>query len=359
MKSKILWLILIALLTACTAPAPTATPTPAGPRTLKVMTHDSFSISESAIAAFETQHNVKVQFLSSGDTGSLVNQASLSKDQPLADVIYGIDNTFLSRAQAAGIARPLSAPPAGLQEIPAALQIDPQGQYLPIDYSDVCLNYDLAYFKEHNLPVPEKLTDLTRPEYKGLLVVENPGASSPGLAFLMATIATLGEEKGTGYLEFWSALEANDLLVVNDWNSAYYNEFSGGSGSQGVRPIVVSYATSPAAEVYFSEGQLQEPPTASLLTPGTCFRQIEFAAVLQGTQQPDLAEAFLAFLLSPTFQEDIPLQMWVYPALPTARLPEVFQKFAAVAQDPVQLPPETIQQNRERWISEWTATMFK
>lgn len=331
-----------------------AVPKPAGPQVLRVMTHDSFSVSEDVIAAFEAAHHVTVQFLQAGDAGTMLNQAILSKANPQADVLFGVDNTFLSRALAAELFIPYRA--AGLAHVPAALQLDPLHRVTPIDYGDVCLNYDKAYFEQAGLAVPQRLADLTRPEYKGLLVVQNPASSSPGLAFLIATVGVFGAE---GYLDFWRALRANDVLVVDGWSTAYYTEFSGGAYSEGARPLVVSYATSPAAEVYFSEGALTEPPTGAVIAPETCFRQIEFAGILAGTQNEALAQAFIEFLLSDTFQNDIPLQMWVFPASDRAVLPQVFRDFALTAQEPIAVPAESIEQHRERWITAWTEVVLR
>ncbi len=343
---RILWLILIVtlLISGCAQ----RSPTPAGPRVLRVITHSSFSLSEDVVRAFEQTHNVTVQFIKGGDTGTMLNQLILSKDNPPADVVYGIDNTFLSRALAADLLAPYVAP--ALKDIPDSFKLDPQNRALPVDFGDVCLNYDKAYFEAHALAVPQSLSDLARPEYKGLLVVEDPSTSSPGLAFLLTTIATFGEE---GYLDFWRALRANDVLIVNDWDTAYYTEFSGGAYSEGERPLVVSYATSPAAEVYFSEGKLTTPPTGAIVAPGTCFRQIEFIGILKHGQNRDLAEAFVNAMLSLSFQEDIPLQMWVFPAHPYARLPQVFVDHALVADAPAQLDPGAIERNRERWLADW------
>lgn len=348
MKRSILLLTLIFLLVAC------AKPTPAGPRVLRVMTHDSFSVSEEVIAAFEAEHNATVVFLQAGDAGTMLNQAILSKANPLADVLYGVDNTFLSRALEAGIALPLNQ--ASLDRIPDALKSDPEHRFFPVNYGDVCLNYDKAYFESAGLAVPQSLAELTRPEYKGLLVVENPASSSPGLAFLIATIKVFGED---GYLDYWRALRANDVLVVDGWSTAYYSEFSGGAYSEGTRPLVVGYATSPAAEVYFSEGALTEPPTGAIVAPGTCFRQIEFIAVLYNAQNPDLAWAFVVFTLSETFQADVPLQMWVYPANQDVELPQVFKDYASFPQYFHDDHPVIIEQNRERWITEWTDVVLR
>jgi thiamine transport system substrate-binding protein len=359
-KTTLLFLVLVLLVAAgCgpilspaegPTPTPAPTPTPSGPQTLTVMTHDSFDASQEVIAQFETETGATVRFLKSGDTGAALNQAILSKDAPLADVFYGVDNTFFSRAIEAGIFEPYASPV--LADIPDELELDPQHRLSPVDFGDVCLNYDKAYFEEKGRTPPQSLEDLTKPELKGLTVVENPATSSPGLAFLMATVGHFGED---GYRDFWARLRNNDVLVTAGWEDAYWGQFS--AASDGDRPIVVSYATSPAAEVYFSEGAYTEPPTGNVLGDGACFRQIEFVGILKGTTNRDLAEKWIDFMLSPAFQEDIPLHMWVFPANPKAELPEVFQ-FVEVPPKPAQVSPEAIDQNREKWIEAWTETVL-
>jgi thiamine transport system substrate-binding protein len=242
-----------------------------------------------------------------------------------------------------------------LAEVPAEFQLDPQNRALPVDYGDVCINYDKGYFAENDLAVPQMLQDLTRPEYNGLLVVENPATSSPGLAFLLATIAEFGEE---GYLEYWGQLRENEVVVVNDWNTAYYTNFSGSSG-QGPQPMVVSYASSPVAEVVFAENPPAEAPTGSITGSNTCYRQIEFVGILQGTQQRTLAEKFVDFMLSEPFQEDMPLQMFVYPVNQNARLPDVFQQHAQVVDRPAMLGFEQIAAGRSDWIQAWDETVLR
>jgi thiamine transport system substrate-binding protein len=340
--------IFVFLLSGCTS---LATPTPETPRTLTVMTHDSFSISEKVLADFETQHNLTVQFSKAGDAGTVLNKAILSKDQLLADVLYGLDNTFLSRALGEGIFEPYTSPK--LADIPAEFQLDPSHQALPVDYGDVCLNYDIAYFKNKDLLPPDNLDDLLKPEYKGMLVVENPATSSPGLAFLLATIGTYGDE---GYLEYWKKLLANDLWVVNDWETAYYTEFSAHGGTH---PLVVSYASSPPAEVIYAETPTDIAPTAVITGEGSCFRQIEFAGILQGTPNRNLAELWIDFMLSVPFQEDMPLQMFVFPVNPQARLPAEFIQFTTVPETTAQVSPQQISENRERWIREWMEAILR
>lgn len=347
-KYPLLILVIFTILIASCAPKPE----PSEVRTLTVMTHDSFAISEDVITQFEDEYNVRVQFVRGGDTGTALNQAILTKGNPLADVFYGVDNTFLTRALAEDLFIPHNSPM--LTSIPDAFKLDPSNHALPVDYGDVCINYDKAYFAANNLPVPASLEELTDPIYAGLLVTQNPATSSPGLAFLMATIAHFGEE---GYLAYWAALKQNGLVVVSNWETAYYTNFSGSTG-QGPQPMVVSYGSSPAAEVIFADTELDQSPTGSIIGPDTCFRQIEFVGILRNATNPDLAGDFIDFMLSVPFQEDIPLQMFVFPVNQDARLPEAFVEHVQIPPQPASLPPEVIDANRETWIDAWMETVL-
>ncbi len=349
-KSLLLLLTTLALAACGQAAVPAATPTP-GVRQLTVVTHDSFAVSEEVVAQFEADHQAAVRFLSAGDTGTALNKAVLSKDNPLGDVFYGVDNTFLSRALEEDIFEPYDSPL--LDSIPDDFELDPQRRALPVDYGDVCLNFDKAYFESEGLAPPEVLDDLLNPAYRGLLVVENPATSSPGLAFLLATIGRYGEE---GYLDFWRGLVANEVHVVNDWETAYNQEFSRWGGQY---PLVVSYGSSPPFEVLFSEEPIDAPPTGAVVGPQSCFRQIEFVGILRGTPHRDLAEKWVDFMLSPAFQEDIPLQMFVFPVNPAATLDPVFEAHLAVPAEPAVVSPDAIQGSRERWIQDWTAAVLR
>lgn len=319
--------------------------------TLTVMTHDSFAISEDILLSFQEEYGVEVQFLQAGDTGTAVNKAALSKGKPLADVFYGVDNTFLSRALEEDIFEAYESPL--LADIPDEFKLDPQARALPVDFGDVCLNYQISYFEENSLEPPQTLEDLLKPEYAGLLVVENPATSSPGLAFLFATIGHFGAD---GYLDFWSSLVENDLKVVNDWETAYYSEFSQWGGT---RPIVVSYGSSPPFEMIFAEESIDAPPTAAVTGPGSCFRQIEFVGILKGTRNRALAEKWIDFMLSPEFQGDIPLQMYVFPVNPQAELDATFQQYLAIPAEPAFVSPEDIANFREQWIKDWTEMVLR
>jgi thiamine transport system substrate-binding protein len=320
-------------------------------QSLTVMTHDSFSISEGVLDEFQAEQGIKVQFLKSGDTGTAVNKAILAKDHPLADVFYGIDNTFLSRALAEGIFEPYPSP--FLADIPDEFKLDQDSGALPVDFGDVCLNYDKDFFADRAIEPPTDLDDLLNSQYNDLVVVQNPATSSPGLAFLLATIGRYGDP---GYLDYWEGLVANNVLVVNDWEVAYYQEFSRAGGS---RPIVVSYGSSPPFEVLYAESPIEEPPTAAVVSDESCFRQIEFVGILKGTQNRELAELWIDFMLSPTFQEDIPLQMFVFPVNKNAELEDTFEQFLAVPENPAFVSPEQIAANREIWISDWTEVVLR
>lgn len=380
MDGKKLWpvIVLVALLLASCGPEPTPTlessgPAPAttefpaaesplltpGPaeagRLLTVMTHNSFDVSQEVMAAFQETCNCEVQFLQAGDAGLMLNQAILSKDNPLADVIYGVDNTFLSRALTGDILEPYASPL--LAQIPDELELDPTFHMSPVDYGDVCLNYDKAWFEEHDLEPPDDLPALVQPPYQGLAVVENPATSSPGLAFLLATIARFGETGDYTYLDYWASLRASDVLIADGWEDAYWGHFT--YASEGDRPIVVSYASSPPVEVYFAEGQFDEAPTGVVTADRSCFRQIEFVGILKGTENRDLAERWVDFMLGITFQEDIPLKMFVFPANSEASLPDVFARFAQVPQNPAVVEIDAIEANREAWINAWMQTMLR
>lgn len=366
----LIWMMLIVwLAVACQAPALTSTgDSPddsiggaaegSTPTTLTVATHDSFSLSADLLDQFEAEHNAELQFLQLGDAGELVNQLVLSADAPLADVAFGVDNTFLSRALNADIFEPYASPL--LDDIPDDLQLDTQNRLLPADYGFVNLNADAAWFAERNLPLPQTLDDLAQPDYAGALVVQNPATSSPGLAFLLATVSYFGEED---YLDFWQALRDNDVLVVDGWSDAYYTYFTVGSGNEGERPLVVSYSTSPPADVLYATDGRTEPASVNISPPAGTFRQIEFVGILRNANrteaQADLARTFVDFMLSQPAQEDIPLQMFVYPANQSAALPALFEQFATAPDNPASLAPEAIEANREEWIKAWTDVMLR
>jgi thiamine transport system substrate-binding protein len=336
---------------ACTTGADDGSDGSPGARSITLVTHDSFDVSQSVLRAFERSSGIHVDVVQAGDAGQLVNRAILTAGHPEGDVLFGIDDNLL----ATGLDHDLFVPYASprLSEVDDAYQLDPEHRVTPIDHGEVCINDDLGWFADHGLDPPATLDDLADPAYRGLLTVENPATSTPGLAFLLATIARFGD----GWQDYWRRLRDNDVLVVDGWERAYYGEFSGAGGGSGTRPLVVSYASSPPAEVVFAEEPLDHAPTGVL--EDTCYRQIEFAGILAGTEHEAEARELIDFMLSTRFQDDIPLRMFVFPVVRDATLPAVFRKYAVVPPNPLHLPPDEVATNRTGWIDRWTDVVLR
>jgi thiamine transport system substrate-binding protein len=342
--------VLVLVATACSGGEATNDPGAPPPVTVTLLTHDSFDVSTTVVRSFERERGIDLRIVPAGDAGQLVNRAILTAGNPEGDVLFGVDDNLLAQAVDAGVFEPYAAP--ALDAVDDAYELDESHAVTPIDRGDVCLNVDLGWFAERSLEPPGDIADLTAPAYRGLTVVENPATSTPGLAFLLATVARFGEP---GWQAFWQDLRANDALVVDGWEQAYFGEFSGAGGGQGDRPIVVSYATSPVAEVVFAEEPLDAAPTAAITK--SCYRQVEFAGVLAGTEHAAEAREVIDFLLSRPFQEDVPLRMFVFPVRDDARLPVEFRRWATEPTTPLSLPPEQVAANREGWVRTWTDLM--
>ncbi|MEU6486461.1 thiamine ABC transporter substrate-binding protein [Streptomyces sp. NPDC046887] len=325
-------------------------------KTVTLVTHDSFNASPEVLKKFTQRTGYTVKVLKSGDAGEAVNKAVLTKGAPQGDVFFGVDNTLLSRALDNGLFQPYEA--KGLDRVPEALQLD-KGEHrvTPVDTGDICVNYDKKFFADRKLAPPKTFDDLAKPAYKDLLVVENPERSSPGLGFLLGTAARYGDG---GWPDYWKKLKANGVKVVDSWEIAYNQEFSGSAGgrkAKGDRPLVVSYASSPPVEVLYAEPQPKEAPTG--VSTGTCFQQTEFAGLLDGAKNPQGGKALIDFLISQDFQEDVPLQMFVNPVAEDAELPKLFTEHGAKADDPHALDPKKIAANRDQWIQTWSSLVLR
>ena len=318
------------------------------PATVRLLTHDFFAVPDELLAGFTSETGIEVEIIRGGDAGIVVNQAILAAGNPVADVLFGVDTTLLSRTIDADLFEPYRSR-AGERFIAA---YGTAGDFVtPIDFGDVCLNYDTKLLPDP----PDSLEDLTDEQYRGMLVVPDPTISSPGLAFLLATIDRFGENGPYTWRDYWADLRANDLQIVADWGTAYYSSFSAtGTGS---RSIVVSYASSPPAEVLFSDPPIDRATTA-VIEDG-CFRQVEYAGVLRGTPNDEPARRFIDFMLGVEFQESVPTSMFVFPINPAATLPDVFIDNTSVPSDPTSLEPDLIEQNRERWLTEWVDTALR
>lgn len=323
-------------LAAC-SDEPSSSTSSSAPAAITLVAYDSFPKADTplneALAEFTASTGITVSVVNAGDTGTMVTKAALTAGNPEGDVMWGVDNTWLSAATDGDIF---------------------DGEPAQVDFGDVCLNYDIAWFTERALNPPATLDDLLLPEYADLLVVENPSTSSPGLAFLLATVAEYGPE---GWQQYWQGLRDNGVEVVDSWEVAYYERFSGAAGSDGPKPLVVSYASSPPAEVLFADPPRDDAPTGVL--PDTCFRQLEYAGVLRGTDHPTEAQQLLDFLQSTRFQQELPLTLFVYPADASTPLPEAFTRYSVIADNPYTVEPAVIAANREQWQDQWTEIVLR
>ena len=288
-----------------------------------LVTHDSFVMSKELVADFEKTSGLKLTLIKAGDAGSLTNRLVLTKAAPIADAVFGIDNTFAGLAMSHKL-------------------ID--GDLTPTDFGDACFNYDKAWFKNHQLQAPTTIAELALPQYRGLTVVENPNTSSTGLAFLAASVDKFGE---AGWHKYWQSLKDNGIKVVDGWETAYYTEFSGSSG-HGNYPIVLSYASSPADEIDAQGHSL----TASILDG--CFRQTEYAGVLLKAQNPDNARTLINYLVSKKFQETFPTAMYMYPIDTSVPLPDSWTANTQLAAHTFGDKLD-INTNRKMWLTQWSA----
>ncbi len=299
---------------------------------LRVMVHSSFALPKPLLAQFEKDAGVKLAIIKGGDAGEMLNKLILTRANPVADVVYGIDNTLHAKAQAAGIL---------------------EGALVPVDYGFVTINFDKTAIAQSAMVLPRTLQDLTLPAYKGALVVPNPATSSTGYAFLLATIAGLGEEQA---FKWWGQMRANGLKVAKGWSEAYYTDFTRGGGAQ---PLVVSYAASPAAEVFYAKEKRTQSPTGSLNLKGGVFKQVEGVALLKGGAHRAAAQKFVDFLRSPAAQAALQTEMWMYPAQAATPRAPVLQLHALEPTHFESLSEQAIADNGARWVARWTQVVMK
>ena len=320
-------------------------------QTLTVLTHDSFAISEEVVAAFTEETGIAVEFLPAGDAGEALNRVILTKGNPLGDVLYGIDNSLLARATDEDVFVPYESPM--LEQVTERYRFDPANLVTPVDVGFVNFNFDKAYFEEAGLEPPATLQDLTDPAYEGLTVLQNPATSSPGLAFMLATIDHFGTEGENDWLSFWADLRDNGVMVTSGWEDAYFTAFTRYDGD---RPIVLSYASSPAAEVMGAEEPLDDAPTGNLFCDGCVYQQIEAVGILKGSENVEAAQQFIDFMLSDAFQSDVPPNMFVYPVVEGVALPPEFEQFGQVptAEQIAEVPSAEIETNLQSWLQQWT-----
>ena len=315
-------------------------------RTVTLVTYAGYAVPAAAAKAFTERTGITIKVRTTDDAGAALSAAILTAGRPEGDVFFGVDNTFLTTAQGSDAFETYR--PVGLDDVRSDFRLDTTGRFTPVDESDVCVDVDRQWFDRHHVAEPTDLASLTDPAYKDLLVVEDPAASSPGLAFLAATRATFG----SGTDDYWRRLRDNGVVVAAGWDDAWNSRYSVNGGD---RPLVVSYASSPPAEVVYSEGKLKEPRTGVLTA--TCFRQVEFAAVLRGAPHRDAARQLVDEMLSTGWQEGLPLSNFVYPVVPAAQLPTEFTRWAVRVEHPITTDAARIGRDRQSWIDAWRAIL--
>ncbi|WP_139982648.1 thiamine ABC transporter substrate-binding protein [Nocardioides litoris] len=312
------------------------------PTTVVLLTHGSFSLPEELIGDFEADTGLTLDVRSNGDAGEVTNRLVLTKDAPAGDVVYGVDNAFASRALDEGVFAPAEVEwPAGAEQF--ALPGDDERLLAPVDDGNVCVNVDTTWFAERDLEPPASLDDLTKPEYEGLFVTPSAATSSPGLAFLLATVAAYGDD----WPQYWQDLVDNGAEIASDWTDAYQVAFTQGGG-EGDKPIVTSYDSSPAFTV--PEGS-DTSTTKALLD--TCFLQVEYAGVLAGAANPEGAAQVVAWLQSPEVQAALPESMYVFPVADGVELPAEWSRYAERPAEPLAVDPQEVADRREEWLRTW------
>ena len=325
--------------------APTSTPSnqsAAKIRDVVLVTHDSWNLPKKLVAQWEQQTGYHLVVRASGDAGKLTNKLVLTQGNPDGDVSFGVDNTFATRALKANVFAPYTPAdrPAGVSSYD--VEGDDGSHLTPVDHSDVCVNVDTTWFAAHDIPAPTSLDDLVEPAYKDLFVTPGASTSSPGMAFLLATIAEYGE----GWQDYWRKLMANGAQITDGWDQAYEVEFTQGGGG-GKRPIVLSYDSDPAFTV-------KDGTTSTKALLDTCFTEVEYAGVLAGATNVPGAEAFIDWLLSPQVQAALPDAMYVYPVVTGTALPADWAKYAIEPTKPLTVNPGQIDTHRETWLQQWS-----
>ncbi len=314
---------------------------------LRVLTHSAFAVPKPLLERFEADSGITLHITKTGDAGEMLNKLILTRAAPVADVVFGIDNTLVGKALAAQVLEAYKGPAAT-----RVSNVSLPSPVVPVDYGYVSINYDKAWFAKNKLALPRSLDDLVQAKYAKLLAVQNPATSSTGNAFMLATIGAMGEEKAFAW---WARMRSNGLKVAKGWSEAYYTEFSQNGGAY---PLVVSYATSPAAELFYSNGKFTEPPTGSLNLPGAVFRQVEGVALVKGGVARLAAEKFIEFMRSSPVQQGLQTEMWMFPVEPGVARADAM-RFAPEPTAHSSPNPTDIASKGGDWVARWTKVVLK
>jgi thiamine transport system substrate-binding protein len=299
-----------------------------------IWTYDSFN-SEWGPGAeigerFLEQTGVAIKWVSHGDAGVMLSRLLLEGDAADADIILGLDQNYAERALNSGLLEAYK--PAGADAIPEEIVIDSAFRLIPFDYSYFAIVYD----SEKIPSPPQSLEDLTDPVYAKKLILMDPRTSSPGLGFLTWTKTVYGD----GWKDYWKKLSPSILTIAEGWDTGY------GLFTAGEAPLALSYTTSPGYHLEYEETERYK---AAIFKDGHVI-QIEVAGLSSNAKHKDNAKQFLDFMLSPLFQEVIPLTNWMYPVIDIP-LPDSF-RIAPKSDKPLDTAPVA-----QDDINEWAALM--
>lgn len=314
-----------------------ACPALAEPPVLTVLTYDSFTSEWGpgpvVEKAFEATCACDLQFIPAGDGAALLARVQLEGAASNADVVLGLDTSLTAAAAATKLFAPHGKTPA--TDLPVAFA-DPL--FLPFDWGWFAFVHDKTRLAEP----PNSFEALAASDLK--IVIQDPRSSTPGLGLLLWVKAAYGDRAG----EIWQGLSDNIVTVTPGWSEAY------GLFLEGEADMVLSYTTSPA---YHLIAESDDTKAAALFDEGH-YMQVEVAGKLAATDQPELADEFLDFMLTDAFQSAIPQTNWMYPAVtPVAGLPEGFDAFRPAKS--LLMTPDEAQAARDAALAEWQAALAR
>ena len=302
---------------------------------LTIYTYDSF-VSEWGPGPiiekiFEEKHNADVEFVAVDSAATLLNKVILEGDTSKADIVLGLDMNLFDLAEQSGLFTSHNIKDINnLINLPLKWE---SNKFVPYNYG-----YFSFVYNEANLATPPKSMDELINSTNARIVIQDPRTSTPGLGLLTWMKALYGDKAG----DEWKKLNKKIISVTKGWTDAYYNFFMAGEAD-----MVLSYTTSPAAHIMFEE---RYDILATTFEEGN-YITIEFAGILNNSQNKDLANKFLNFMLSEEFQSIIPSTNIMYPVTNIKDLPEAFDKLDVP--NFIQMDPKEINKNKEKWIDEW------
>lgn len=327
--------------------------------TLKILTYDIFQgYSNELIEQFVNQTGIQVEVIRTDDAGGILDQMMLTQMAPQADLMLGLDNTYLPTALENCLLIEHNATPENLTQ--SSRDFYDGEMALPFDEGDVCLNYDEDALLASNISVPTSLWDLTEPEWNGKLAIPSPITSSPGRAFLVATYDYFTDETNAeqgNMSTWWKAIADNGAIFTSGWTESYTTYYTGGYGEYtegyiGGAYMTVSYCHSPGVEAFFAENYTH---STSLVLPKSSFHQVEYTGVIHGAAEVDAARLFIQYITSPEVNINMPIYNSMYSVIEGNDLPETngYLYHSDVVNSTSTITNEIIEQYMDEWLIEW------